>query len=241
MLAARGVLAAMGEKDRAGALEQVRAVSPGLAKLLSTATQAVQLSRRSAHQDGYLVFPTRPEIAANSASEGAVDPGALPLGVSTVHELRAEDVLSSVPHDRAGAVLLEWARVLCDGGLLRLEVPNIEAVPEMLAAGASAELRRALFGGRRFGEDGAGEANADAWSAAELEASLKGVGLLIEEMNSDTSIVVSARRTAVVSRCPASGVVPPVCVLVTAACGAEDLLSRFASFLRPSQELTSRP
>jgi glycosyltransferase involved in cell wall biosynthesis len=226
VLAARGVLAAMGEKDRAGALEQVRAVSPGLAKLLSTATQAVQLSRRSAHQDGYLVFPTRPEIAANSASEGAVDPGALPLGVSTVHELRAEDVLSSVPHDRAGAVLLEWARVLCDGGLLRLEVPNIEAVPEMLAAGASAELRRALFGGRRFGEDGAGEANADAWSAAELEASLKGVGLLIEEMNSDASIVVSARRTAVVSRCPASGVVPPVCVLVTAARGAEDLLSR---------------
>ena len=277
--AARAALTALGAEDCAGAIVQVRGISPELATLLSTTTQAVQLSRRGVPRGGYLAFSTRPGAvgggdgdrgdggtgvggaAADDTGDGdpgdggiggggtggggvkadgtgdggtsdggtgdviVVDPGTLPLDSATVHELLAEDVLSSVPHERSGAVLLEWARVLCDGGRLRLEVPNIEAVPGLLASGPTAELRRLLFGGRRFGDDGVEEANADAWSPDELEANLQRAGLIVEEITAGTMIAVSARRAAVVAK-RAIGEVPPVCVLVTAADGAEDLLCR---------------
>ena len=217
---ARAALAAIGAEGCSAATEQVNGISPELARLVSATTQAVQLSRRGATADGYLVYATRPGTAAD-----VVDLGSLPLGDATVHALVAEDVLSSVRHDRVDAVLLEWARVVCDGGRLRLSVPNLAAVPDLVANGPSAELRRLLFGGRRFGEDGADEANADAWSPEELEHSLTSVGFVIEEIDAGAMIAVSARRAAVVSR-RASGEAPPVCVLVTSTGGGEDLLRR---------------
>ncbi|MGO9582126.1 MAG: glycosyltransferase [Acidimicrobiales bacterium] len=264
VLPARAALEAVPAEHRAGAIEQVHGISPELAGLLSTTTQAVQLSRRGVPCEGYLALSTRPRAAGDTGDDGdgvgsvtvggsgdggdgvgsatvggsgdggggggtgdltVVDPGKLPLGAATVHVLLAEDVLSSVPHERSGGVLLEWARVLCDGGRLRLEVPNIEAVPGLLASGQTAELRRLLFGGRRFGEDGAGEANADAWSPDELVASLQSAGLVVEEISAGAIIAVSARRAAVVAK-RATGEVPTVCVLVTAADGAGDLLCR---------------
>ncbi len=227
---ARAALASLGEVERGGAFEQVHSIAPDLAKLLSSATEAVQLSRRESSVEGFRTIVTRPRPGdavrdGGAAHGGAVDPAALPLGSASVHELVTGDVLASVPHDRAGAVLLEWARVLCDGGRLRLEVPNIAAAAGLLASGSLIELRRVLFGGRRFGEDGAEEANADAWSPEELEAGLNGVGLMVEEINAGAMIAVSARRVGLLSR-RTTGEVPPVCVLVTAADGAEDLLAR---------------
>ena len=187
----------------------MNAISPELAKLMSGGTEAVRLSRTGTTVDGYLCLATRLGAAAQ-----VVDPGNLPFRDATVHELVAEDVLSSVRHDGAGAVLAEWARVLRDGGRLSLAVPNLEAIPDLLGDGRSAELRRLLFGGRRFGEQGADEANADAWSPAELEHMLTSVGFVVEKIDTGTMITASARRAAVVAR-RAVGQAPPVCVLVT--------------------------
>jgi len=220
---ARAALAAVGTEDRAAAIEQVTAISPELSKLLSATTHAVQLSRQGTVRDGYIACATRPGTTAQT-----VDAGALPFGTSTVHELVAEDLLSAVCHDGAGAVLAEWARVVCDGGRLKLTVPNLEAVAKLLADGHSAELRRLLYGGRRFGEQGADEANADAWSVEELERALSGVGFVVEEIDAGEMITVSARRAAVVAR-QAVGQSPPVCVLVTAEGGADVLLARLRS------------
>jgi len=217
---ARAGLAAIGAEARSAAIEQVNAISPELARLLSSTTQAVRLSRQGTTLDGYLCYATRPGTAAQ-----VVDPGVLPLGVATVHELVAEDVLASIRHDSAGAVLEEWARVVCDGGCLTLSVPNLEAVPDLLADGRSAELRRLLYGGRRFGEAGRDEANADAWSPVELEHTLASVGFVVEEIDAGAMITVSARRTAVVAR-QAVGQAPPVCVLVISTGGADALLGR---------------
>ena len=217
---ARAALAAIGAEDRAGAIEQVNAISPELAELLSSATHAIQLSRRGTTRDGYLCYATRPGTAGQ-----VVDAGVLPLGAATVHELAAEDVLASIRHDSAGAVLAEWARVVCDGGHLRIAVPNLDAVRNLLADGRSAELRRLLYGGRRFGEAGTDEANADAWSPEELEHTLTGVGFVVEEIDAGTMITVSARRAAVLAK-RATGEVPPVCVLVTSTGGADALLGR---------------
>ena len=198
----------------------MNAISPELARLLSGTTQAVWLSRQGTLREGYLCFATRPGTA-----DHVVGVGTLPLGTATVHELVAEDVLSSVRHDSAGAVLAEWARVVCDGGHLRLTVPNFEAVAELLADGRSAELRRLLYGGRRFGEDGMDEATSDAWSPEELEHTLAGVGFVVEEIDAGTMITLSARRAAVTAK-RATGEVPPVCVLVTSTGGADALLGR---------------
>jgi len=217
---ARAALAEIDSSARDGAIGELSGISPELARVLSASTRAVRLSRRGTERDGYVTCRVLP------GSPGAAgDPAVLAFASGSVHELVAEDVLASVPHDRAGAVLAEWARVLCDGGLLHLEVPNLEAAEGLLAAGRSTELRRLLFGGRRFGADGAEEANADAWSPPELTRSLAGVGLLVEELDPGPVIAVSARRTAVQSQL-AAGEVPPVCVLVVADDGAEDLLRR---------------
>jgi glycosyltransferase involved in cell wall biosynthesis/SAM-dependent methyltransferase len=226
--AARAALAAIDVAQRAEAHARVGAISPGLGKLLGTTTQAVHLTRRAASLDGYVTYSTR-------RGSDFVDPGELPLGDATVHDLVAEDVLAQVAHDRTGAVIREWARVLCGGGRLRLEVPNLEALPRLLAdargagaesgAGSLAELRRALFGGRRFGEDGGEEANADAWSFSELEATLAGIGFLVEQRDESAAIRLSARRDQLDSK-QAGGKVLPVCVLVVASEGAGDLLQR---------------
>lgn len=220
VLPARGVLGALPPADRPMAIEQVAGISPELAKLLQANTQAVQLSRRGTALEGYLVYSTRPGTAG-----GHVACHDLPLGAGVVHDLVTEDVLSSVPHDRAGAVLLEWARVICNGGHLALSVPNLAAVGGLLAEGASAELRRLLFGGRRFGDEGAEEANADAWTREELETTLASVGFLVEDVEAGAMLKVSARRSAVVSR-QATTAVLPVSILVTACDGSEDLLAQ---------------
>ena len=217
---ARAVLGSMASGDRPMAIEQVAGISPDLAKLLRVSTQAVQLSRRGTALEGYLAYSTRAGTVG-----GHVECDALPLGAGVVHDLVTEDVLSSVPHDRAGAVLLEWARVTCDGAQLRLAVPNLAAVGGLLARGASAELRRLLFGGRRFGDEGAEEANADAWTREELEATLSSIGFLVEDVDDGPLLKVSARRSAVVSR-QATTAVLPVSVLVTACDGSEDMLAQ---------------
>lgn len=220
---AREALASISAEDRRAAAEHVSGISPELAKLLSSGTQAVRLSRGGTTLDGYLCYRTGP-----GTSGDVVDPGALPFGTASLHGLVAEDVLSSVRHDRAGAVLCEWARVLCDGGRLSFEVPNLAAVGELLAKGPSAELRRLLFGGRRFGEAGEEEANADAWSADELEHALSGVGFAVEEIDPGAMIAVTARRCTVLSR-PAGDKAPPVCVLVISTGRADSLLGQLRS------------
>jgi len=133
----------------------VSGISPELAKLLSSGTQAVRLS--GGNDPGRV--PLLQDRAGTSGD--VVDPGALPFGTASLHGLVAEDVLSSVRHDRAGAVLCEWARVLCDGGRLSFEVPNLAAVGELLAKGRPLSSP-ALVRGTTFGQAGEEEANADA-------------------------------------------------------------------------------
>ena len=221
--ASRAAFAALAPTDRPAALEQVQAISPELAKLLRVSTHGVQLSRSGVALDGYLLYSTR-----LGAGGGPVDVAALPLGDAVVHDLVAEDVLSSVPHDRAGAALAEWARVTCDGARLRLSVPNLSAVGRLVAEGAVDEARRLVFGGRRYGELGADEANADAWLPEELEASLARVGFVVEEIEAGPMITVSARRVSVVSSQAVTAVLP-VSLIVTASNGSEDLLDQLRS------------
>ena len=217
---ARLALLALSLAERLEAIEQVHAISPELAKLIATSTQAVQLSRSGVGLEGYLAYSIRPHAGA-----AVVDPGALPLDDATVHDFAGEDVLCAVPHDRAPAVLSEWARVTCEGGRLRLSVPNLDALPGLIANGSPAELRRVVYGGRRFGDDGLGEANADAWSTGELEACLESVGFVVEQIDAGPFLAVSARRAPVASR-RAGTKTPAVCVVVTASCGSEDLLAQ---------------
>ena len=88
-------------------------------------------------------------------------------------------------------------------------MPNLAAIGSLVAEGALDQARLpASFRGRRYGELGADEANADAWLPEELEASLARVGFVAEEIEAGPMITVSARRGAVVSRQAATPVLP---------------------------------
>ena len=112
-----------------------------------------------------------------------------------------------------------------------LSVPDLVAVPHLLADGPSAELRRLVFGPRRFGPSGEDEANTDAWSPEELEDALAGVGFVVEELDSAAMIAVSARRRAVASRRAGEGA-PPVCVLITSSGNSEALLAQLRALCK---------
>jgi hypothetical protein len=215
---ARDVFMTARELDQLGALEQVRRLSFDLAVLLERPTKAVHLSRRGLPLDGYEGFATNP------GGVNSVPAGHLPLDDESVHELLAEDVLGSVTHHLALAALCEWARVLADGALLCFEVPNLEAVVAP-ATTSPAKLRRLLYGGRRFGENGEGEANSDAWTAAELESTLPRLGFTLERIEAHDTITVRSRRTRVEADAP-TGAAPPVSVLVVGDHGREALLHR---------------
>ena len=74
---AREALASISAEDRRAAAEHVSGISPELAKLLSSGTQAVRLSRGGTTLDGYLCYRTGP-----GTSGDVVDPGALPFGTA---------------------------------------------------------------------------------------------------------------------------------------------------------------
>jgi hypothetical protein len=215
---ARAVLSTYASEDQTEMIEQVRGISPELATILSAPTQAIHLSRSGTPLGGFVNFATE------QGEADTIHPDRLPLGDATVHELFVEDVLASVPHERAINCLAEWARVLRDGGWLRLTVPNFEAVGDLLARSPS-QLRRLLFGGRRYGVDGEDEANVDAWSPEELKGALAGVGFVVEELVADEVITLTARRIAVLAK-KAVGDVPPVSVLIVGENGRDDLLRR---------------
>jgi hypothetical protein len=214
---ARSVFAGPLGLDHADALEQVRAISPELAQLLEQPSVAVHLSRRGAVLEGFLNFAAVPATDETDLLDH------LPLADSSVHELLVDDVLGSVPHDRALTILLEWSRVLSDGGLLRLEVPNLEAV--VVPAASPTELRRLLYGGRRYGQNGEDEANEDAWTEAELRSVLPSLGFDVEGLTAGDVITVTARRLAVESHL-ATGPAPSVSVLVASGHGRDSLLQQ---------------
>lgn len=97
------------------------------------------------------------------------------LGMETIEEIRAVDVLEHLPYRKTDAALTEWARVLQPGGKLFVQVPDadmimswyvrnqgklLERLPDDLPRTPMAGAAWRLLGGQ---EDGVITQEGDAW------------------------------------------------------------------------------
>ena len=69
-------------------------------------------------------------------------------------EVLAQDVLEHVPSTKVMPALVEWNRILCSEGILRVRVPDLKSIVSMLLAGAPhADLIRMVYGTQSYAGD----------------------------------------------------------------------------------------
>jgi hypothetical protein len=122
------------------------------------------------------------------------DVAALPFKEGAFGEVRAFDILEHVPRNHNGALLNEWHRVLEDGGLLTVKVPNMErlAVKLLETPDHTDLLIRNIYGGHRWGPDGSWDAHHWGWTPATLERDLVGHGFDVESNDHQLNMTVEA-------------------------------------------------
>ena len=193
---ARAALAELAPSDREAAIEQVRGdLARARAELARDPPIAAHLSRVGTNLDGYRNFSARP-----SAETDAVDPGELPFGDASVHDLAVDDMLAGVAHDRAGAVLVEWARVLADGGRLRLRGAEPRRVPDLVSANDPAALRRLPLRRAAIRFRAAPKRRTPTpGSRPSSNSMLPSVGFAVENLEVGTELTATARRVGTIS------------------------------------------
>lgn len=120
---------------------------------------------------------------------------------ASVDEIVAEDLLEHFPEHETVAILDEWARALRPGGLLTVKVPNLLGLAEAISAytqaekyGAVACLIRNVYGGHRFGPDGAWDTHHTGWVPAQLHDVLTMAGFEVLSDDGALNNRVVARR-----------------------------------------------
>lgn len=141
------------------------------------------------HEDGWVHIDYRAD-----AADVVADATQLPIASHTATEIRALDLLEHFPHDRTQAVLAEWRRVLAHGGKLTVKVPNIVALARALLARPHWEHAyvRNIYGGHRWGPDGAWDAHHWAWSPETIAHELAEAGYRIVALDDDLNMTVIA-------------------------------------------------
>jgi predicted SAM-dependent methyltransferase len=89
-----------------------------------------------------------PDLIADITNIYQVESGA-------AEEVLAQDVLEHVPSTKVMPALVEWNRVLCLEGILRVRVPDLKSIANMLLAGAApqADLVQMLYGTQSYAGD----------------------------------------------------------------------------------------
>ena len=122
------------------------------------------------------------------------DVAQLPFRDGAFHALVARDILEHFPWYRTGAVLTEWHRVLTVGGWLTLKVPNLERIAITLIERPDAVrvMVNNIYGGHRFGPDGAWDTHHWGWTPDSLEQDLDRYGFEVESNNHEINMTVEA-------------------------------------------------
>lgn len=142
-------------------------------------------------RDGYLSVDLRSDIADLLA-----DVTRLPFADESVAEILASDLLEHFPATRTVQILAEWHRVLVPGGKLTLRVPNLLALAKLLVEHPHTrpDVIRNIYGGHRWGPDGAWDTHHTGWTPDMLHAELKGTGFLVMNDDGDLNNTVTAMR-----------------------------------------------
>lgn len=98
------------------------------------------------------------------------------IGSRSCTHVRATHLLEHFGHRITDAVLAEWVSLLCSGGLLYVEVPNLGWQARALVTGEAAddEVVRLMYGD----QDYEGNAHYTAFTARKLEDHFKRAGLV---------------------------------------------------------------
>lgn len=110
---------------------------------------------------GFINIDLRGEIA-----DIVADVRHLPLPDSSVTHIIAFDLLEHFPATETSTLLTEWNRVLVPGGELRLKIPNLLVIAQLIAGGdrRTPALIRNIYGGHRWGPDGAWDTHHTGWT-----------------------------------------------------------------------------
>lgn len=136
--------------------------------------------------------PLMVNVDLRPTGQVVADTAALPFKDGAFDQVQAFDILEHVTDN--GALLDEWNRVLEVGGMLTVKVPNIErlAVTLIERPDQTDLLIRNIYGGHRWGPDGAWDTHHWGWTPATLERDLDRHGFEVESNDHAINMTVEA-------------------------------------------------
>lgn len=148
------------------------------------------------HLEGYINIDLRDDVA-----DVVADIRSLPYDDGVAEEIRAEDILEHFPADQTMTLLAEWNRVLTPGGTLILKVPNLMGLADCLIRSNEAKdfgfvrlLIRNIYGGHRWGPEGAWDAHHWGFTLETLTRDLDAAGFEVVAHNDDLNMTVEAKK-----------------------------------------------
>lgn len=140
-------------------------------------------------REGYLSVDLREDIA-----DVVADVRALPFLDGSVEEVMANDVLEHFWRDQTPILLAEWRRVLRVGGTLRLRMPNLIALAQHLDSPYHDAIVENIYGGHRWGPDGAYDTHHWGWSPRTIARDLTANGFDVVHNDEEANMTVVAVR-----------------------------------------------
>lgn len=119
----------------------------------------------------------------------------LPFRDGAFVDLIAADVLEHVLPWETRSTLDEWRRVLEPRGVLFVRVPNLAQLGRLLHAGVDlANTIRNVYGGHRWGPDGAWDTHHHGWTPETMERDLSAAGFAVTSNDRALNMTAVARR-----------------------------------------------
>lgn len=118
----------------------------------------------------------------------------LPIRTGSVDDAHALDILEHIPHQRTHDVLAEWRRVLRPGGRLTVRVPNMGRLARLLLVQPQDTelIIRNIYGGHRWGPDGAWDAHHWGWTQDSLACELAEAGFTPHRPDGHSNMTMAA-------------------------------------------------
>lgn len=136
------------------------------------------------------------DLRSDCGADIVQDVSKLPFDDGEVDEILALDLLEHFPAFRTQDILAEWRRVLCSGGMLTVKVPNLQALCEALLVRPHPDrIVRNIYGGHRWGPDGAWDAHHTGWTPTTICRDLAVAGFKILGNDLALNMTVKAAKT----------------------------------------------
>jgi len=139
------------------------------------------------------------DLGAEFSPDIVADATRLPFADGSFDVVVAHDLLEHFPVLRTALVLAEWSRVLVPGGGLEVRVPNMEGLathllhhkdnPPLLSV-----VMDNIFGGHRWGPDGAWDAHHTGFTPTSLSCVLDQAGFDTLSNTEAVNMTVKARK-----------------------------------------------